>query len=143
MTEKISTGLRQEIASRANDCCEYCHSQTKFAMQSFSIEHIIPRSQGGDSTSENLAFSCQGCNNHKYTKTEGRDPVTGKITPLFHPRQDLWNDHFRWNDDFRFIIGVTSTGRATVEALALNRDGLVNLRKVLYAAGEHPPALSD
>jgi len=37
------------------------------------------------------------------------------------------------------IIGLTPTGRATVEVLKLNREGLVNLRQVLYAAGKHPP----
>jgi hypothetical protein len=36
------------------------------------------------------------------------------------------------------IIGRTATGRATVEALHLNRPELVNLRRVLRAAGEHP-----
>jgi hypothetical protein len=33
---------------------------------------------------------------------------------------------------------VTAIGRATVEALQLNRQELVNLRRLLYAAGEHP-----
>jgi 5-methylcytosine-specific restriction endonuclease McrA len=37
------------------------------------------------------------------------------------------------------IIGVTPTGRATVEALRLNRPGLVNMRQVLYGIGKHPP----
>jgi hypothetical protein len=26
-----------------------------------------------------------------------------------------------------------------VEALQLNREGLINMRRVLYAVGEHPP----
>jgi hypothetical protein len=38
------------------------------------------------------------------------------------------------------IIGLTPTGRATIEALHLNRANVVNLRRVLYALGEHPPA---
>jgi hypothetical protein len=37
------------------------------------------------------------------------------------------------------IVGLTPTGRATIEALKLNREPLVNLRRLLYAAGEHPP----
>jgi len=45
-----------------------------------------------------------------------------------------------WNEDFTLIIGLTPTGRATVETLQLNREGLVNLRRLLYAMGEHPPA---
>lgn len=50
-----------------------------------------------------------------------------------------WADHFVWNEDFSLIIGITPIGRATVETLQLNREGLVNLRKVLYPIGEHPP----
>ena len=34
-------------------------------MQSFSVEHIIPRGRDGDSSRGNLALSCQGCDNHK------------------------------------------------------------------------------
>ena len=37
------------------------------------------------------------------------------------------------------IVGRTMAGRATVEALHLNRPELINLRRVLYAVGEHPP----
>lgn len=37
------------------------------------------------------------------------------------------------------IIGLTPTGRATVEALRLNRPEVVNLRRLLFAHGEHPP----
>jgi hypothetical protein len=46
---------------------------------------------------------------------------------LFHPRQQRWQDYFNWNERFELIIGVTATGRATVEALQLNRQELVNL----------------
>jgi len=58
---------------------------------------------------------------------------------LFHPREQSWDEHFAWNEDFTLILGLTPTGRATIEALHLNRSGLVNLRRVLYAIGEHPP----
>ena len=87
----------------------------------------------------NLALACQGCNNHKYTKTEASDPVSGAMAPLFHPRRQRWRDHFTWDNTYTVIIGLTPTGRATVETLQLNRAGLVNLRRVLYAMGEHPP----
>ncbi len=89
---------------------------------------------------ENLALSCQGCNNHKYNKTEGRDNISGTIASLYNPRQQKWHEHFAWNEDFTLVIGLTPTGRTTVETLQLNRNGVVNLRRVLYAMGEHPPA---
>jgi len=140
---RITARQKKAIVERAHGCCEYCRSQARFAMQPFSVEHIIPQSQGGQTKLDNLALSCQGCNNHKYTKTEGRDPVSGDIVPLFHARRQRWRDHFVWNDDFTLIIGLTPTGRATVEALRLNREGLVNLRRVLYAVAEHPPAETE
>jgi 5-methylcytosine-specific restriction endonuclease McrA len=31
-------------------------------MQSFSVEHIVPISQGGNDMLDNLALACQGCN---------------------------------------------------------------------------------
>ena len=138
----VTAQQKQAAVDRAQGCCEYCRSQARFATQPFSVEHSKPRSQGGKTTLDNLALACQGCNNHKYTKTEGRDPVSGDIVPLYHPRQQRWYDHFTWNDDFTLIIGLTPTGRATVEALQLNREGIINLRRILYAMGEHPPAES-
>jgi hypothetical protein len=108
-------------------------------MQPLSIEHILPRSQQGETVLDNLALACPGCNNHKYNKTHGTDPVTGELVALYHPRKQRWRKHFAWNDDRTLIIGLTPTGRATVETLHLNREGLVNLRRVLYAVGEHPP----
>jgi hypothetical protein len=88
---------------------------------------------------DNLAFACQGCNNRKYTNTEAVDPVTQAIVPLFHPRRNGWSEHFAWSDDYSLILGLTPIGRATVEKLQLNRAGLVNLRRILAEAGEHPP----
>ncbi|MBW4493205.1 MAG: HNH endonuclease [Oscillatoria princeps RMCB-10] len=136
---RVTEQQKKAVGERAKGCCEYCRSQARFAIQPFSVEHIIPKSKGGETALDNLALSCQGCNNHKYNKTEGRDLVSGNIVPLYHPRQQQWSDHFAWNDDFTLIVGLTATGRATVEALQLNREGVVNLRTVLYGIGEHPP----
>jgi hypothetical protein len=132
--------LREEVRSRARGCCEYCRSQERFATHAFSVEHILPLQAGGGDDQANLALACQGCNNHKYTKTESLDPATGTLVPLFHPRRQRWNEHFVWSYDFARILGLTPTGRATVETLRLNREGLVNLRAVLFELGEHPPS---
>lgn len=141
--KRVTAEQKQAVLERARGCCEYCKSQARFATQPFSIEHIIPRHLGGETTLDNLALACQGCNNHKYTKAEARDPVSDKVVLLYRPRQQRWHDHFAWNDDFTLVIGLTPTGRATSKALQLNREELVNLRRVLYAMGEHPPAEGD
>src|SRR5215470_13745316 len=130
--------LRLTVEQRAKGRCEYCQSPAKYSTQRFSLEHIIPRSQGGAMSLDNLALACQGCNNHKYNKVQSSDPVTNQPVELFHPRTQRWQDHFTWDARFGLIIGLTATGRATVEALQLNRPELINLRKLLYAAGEHP-----
>lgn len=103
------------------------------------MEHIVPRDKGGTSETNNLALSCQGCNNHKHTMTEAPDPATGDLAPLFHPRWQRWSDHFAWSDDYTFVLGLTAIGRATIERLQLNREEVVRFRRVLYAVGEHPP----
>jgi hypothetical protein len=138
MTNYINASLRDEVMRRANNCCEYCLSQERFSVQRFSIEHIIPLSKGGSHHLDNLAYACQGCNNHKYNKTQAVDPVNDNIVLLYNPRSQVWTRHFAWNESFELIIGLTPFGRATVDALQLNRSGLVNLRQVLYRMGEHP-----
>ena len=110
MSDYLSKALRTTVATRANGCCEYCRSQARFATQSFAIDHI-----------------------------DAPDPVSRQQVALYHPRQQVWDEHFAWSKDFLLIIGITAVGRATVEALRLNREPLVNLRRALYGIGEHPP----
>lgn len=135
----IPTALKQFVFERGKGCCEYCQSQVKFAIDPFVVEHIIPLSQAGTSSAENLALACQGCNNYKYTKTEGIDPVDRQPAPLYNPRTMNWSEHFAWSEDSLTLIGMTAIGRATVETLRLNRSGVVNLRQLLHATGQHPP----
>lgn len=130
--------LRKLVAGRARSCCEYCLSQEQISSQPFALEHIIPRDLGGESTLENLAYSCQGCNNHKYNKTVAADPGSGELVPIYNPRIHIWLDHFEWRDDFTQVEGTTAIGRATVVALHLNRPGLVNQRRLLRQVGQHP-----
>jgi len=136
----VSKALKSLIEKRANRCCEYCRNQRAFASHSFHFEHIIPKSNGGKTVAENMAYACGGCNNHKYTKTLAIDSFSKKMVPLFNPRKQNWSEHFIWNEDHSLIIGTTPTGRATLDTLKLNREGLPNLRKVLKAAGKHPPS---
>jgi hypothetical protein len=67
------------------------------------------------------------------------DPLSSSEVTLFHPRQDDWRSHFAWGNGGLEIIGLTTTGRATVYELQLNRKNLVNLRALLLLADLHPP----
>ncbi len=143
MTDRPAADIRRSVLERARHCCEYCLTQAAYSSDPLSAEHIRPRSAGGSDEVDNLAASCQGCNNFKFTSTTAIDPVTGETVPLFHPRVQNWTDHFAWSGNCEIVIGLTPVGRATVERLKLNRPGVVNLRLVLTAIGRHPPARPD
>lgn len=135
----MNESLKKAVRKRAKFCCEYCLAQAEFSADNFSIEHIFPLSKGGTSTLQNLALSCQSCNNHKFTATHAFDPLTASTATLYNPRTDIWTQHFKWDDDCSEIVGLSPTGRATVIRLHLNRKGLINFRRVLAQAGLHPP----
>lgn len=141
MPNKPRLGSLQKIRvkERARYCCEYCLSQEDYSPDTFSVEHIIPLVKGGANRLENVANACQGCNNHKFVSTEAIDPLTGELVPLYHPRQQEWDTHFAWNEDYTRLVPLTPTGRATVIKLELNRKGVVNLRRLLREKGLHPP----
>jgi len=60
---------------------------------------------------------------------------------LFHPRQQHWHEHFAWSEDGTQIIGLTSCGRATIEALQLNHSLIVATRTIWVQTGYHPSGL--
>lgn len=137
--QHIAAKVRRLVAERARHRCEYCGAQARYSAESLTIDHIVPRVLSRPSTAINLALACRGCNQHKALKTAATDPLTDLAAPLFHPREQRWEDHFAWSHDFSLVVGLTPTGRATELALQLNRPGLINLRRVLYSIGEHPP----
>jgi HNH endonuclease len=137
---RLTHQQRQFIQQRDRSCCQYCISQARYSSDPLSIEHTIPGSKGGTNDFTNLAVSCQGCNNLKYNHTDGIDPITGELAPLYHPQKDNWFEHFTWSQDFSQILGLTPTGRATITRLQLNREDVVNLRQALVLINQHPPA---
>ena len=134
----ITVKERKLIIQRAQRRCEYCKCPMDVSTQSFAFDHIDPVSAGGETDLDNLAFTCGGCNNHKHKKVSALDPISQITIPLYNPRQQDWHDHFSWNEDFSEVVGQTATGRATVEALKLNRLGVINIRKLLRLVGRHP-----
>jgi hypothetical protein len=136
-----SAQQRRDVARRAGRCCEYCLCPEAYGLQSFECEHIVPLSHGGTSQLENLAWACGGCNRFKAARTHATDPESGESVILYHPRRHRWGDHFVWGADFSTLFGLTAIGRATIEALRLNRPGVVNLRQLLLLVQKHPPSM--
>ena len=99
----------------------------------FQIDHIIAEKHGGKTVENNLALACPHCNRFKGPNIAGIDPASREAIRLFHPRQDIWSEHFRLEG--ALIIGRTPIGRATVQVLAMNADDLLLVRAELLQEG--------
>jgi len=132
----ISAALRNGVTVRAQGRCEYCRIPTRGQVAWFPIDHIIPRSAGGETVSANLALACPRCNGHKWAFETGWDPQSGHEEPIFNPRSHSWTDHFEWAADGSLrILGKTSVGRATVQRLNMNEATVLGIRRVLVDLG--------
>lgn len=136
----MTEALRAQVRERARRRCEYCLYPDLIRSGPFAVEHIWPKSDGGSDNFDNLAWSCDHCNGHKAAATQATDPVTGSLAPLYNPRHDSWGDHFLWGEDQVTMIGKTPTGRATVTRLQLNRESVLEARRLTMLWGLHPPA---
>jgi HNH endonuclease len=135
----VSETTRQQVRERAGNRCEYCLSHQYYTMGRLQIDHIQPIVKGGLDDLDNLGLACELCNQSKWKQTEAIDPETQLIVPLFHPRLQMWQDHFEWIADGTRILGLTPEGRATVGALKLNNPLAVRVRSNWVQAGWHPP----
>jgi hypothetical protein len=139
MSVYVPVALRKQVIDRAQGIFAYCSNPEELMGVIFEIEHIIPRSAGGETSSENLCLSCPACNRYKGTRLTAKDPVSGNEIPLFHPLKQDWNEHFTWSDNGTQILGLTPIGRATIKAFRMNRPMIVRLRGYWVALNLYPP----
>jgi hypothetical protein len=134
----IGQALRRLVVERAGGRCEYCRTAQAIVVE-MEVDHIVPESAGGATDPDNLCLTCVACNGFKLAHQTGSDPETGEDTPLFHPRSQRWDEHFGWSEGGTRILGLTPTGRATVARLRMNRERVVEARRLWIEAGWHPP----
>ena len=134
MDDAVVIAVRQRTAQR----CEYCHLPADCSEAPFQIDHIIARKHSGPTAAGNLALTCFYCNSYKGPNIAGIDPRSGKIVRLFHPRRDRWHEHFRVERESGTILGLTSTGRATVAILQMNRPIQLAARRQWMLLGLFP-----
>ena len=130
----MDAGTRRLVRERAGERCEYCKLHQRRSDLLHHIEHVVAKQHGGLDDAHNLALACHRCNLHKGPNLTGVDPVTGEVVPLFHPRRDRWVDHFAFRD--AHIEGLSASGRATIQVLAMNDARRLELRRELLALGE-------
>ena len=121
-----SDPLRDAVVERASNCCEYCQLPAQLQVGGFEVDHILPRSRGGQTDLANVALACPHCNARKWAYIDGNDPVSGQAIALFNPRTG--------QRPFE-IEGITAHGRVTVVRLQMNHPDLVSIRRLLAELG--------
>lgn len=58
---------RKALVKRDKSTCQYCG--TKLTASQITIDHVLPRAQGGITSFVNCVVACQFCNNKKAAKT--------------------------------------------------------------------------
>jgi 5-methylcytosine-specific restriction endonuclease McrA len=105
---------RRNVFARDGNLCQYCGQG--FPTSELSLDHVVPRSQGGLTTWENIVCACVACNVRKGGRTPHearmhliRDPVKPKRSPLLaiklgNPKYASWKsfvDRAYWTVDLR------------------------------------------
>ncbi len=75
---------RLNIFLRDNNTCQYCGD--RFSRVDLNLDHVLPRSQGGISTWENVVCSCIDCNRRK----GGRTPAQARMKLIRKPMKPHW-----------------------------------------------------
>ena len=80
---------RRNIFARDNNQCQYCGK--RFPTSELSLDHVVPRSQGGENSWENIVCACIDCNVRKGGRTPKqahlslvRKPEKPKRSPLLN-----------------------------------------------------------
>jgi 5-methylcytosine-specific restriction endonuclease McrA len=80
---------RLNIYARDHDTCQYCARQ--LPRSELNLDHVVPRSQGGKTSWENVVCSCVPCN----LKKGGRTPAQAGMKLLKVPTRPRWTPFFR------------------------------------------------
>lgn len=103
---------RRNVLARDGHLCQYCGRH--FPTHLLSIDHVVPRSRGGETTWENVVCACLACNVKKggHTPHEARmkltkTPVRPKRNPLLlmklsNPKYESWR---LWLDSVYWDVG--------------------------------------
>jgi hypothetical protein len=75
---------RRSIFKRDDYTCQYCGKRAPedLSCEELTLDHVIPKSQGGKMVFENVLLACTKCNRKK----DARTPAEAHMTPLSIPR---------------------------------------------------------
>lgn len=86
--EEAVTFSRRNLFKRDHSTCQYCGGRP--GSSELTIDHVIPRAQGGVSTWENCVLACVTCNSRKANRTPEQARMKLRKTPL----RPAWKPHY-------------------------------------------------
>ena len=86
------TFSRRNIFKRDHFTCQYCGVQP--GSEELTLDHVVPRSQGGESRWDNCVLACLECNKRKADRTPQQAGMRLKHKPV----QPKWNPLYALHD---------------------------------------------
>ncbi|MEL6554964.1 MAG: HNH endonuclease signature motif containing protein [Cyanobacteria bacterium J06621_11] len=118
------------VSKRAGYRCEYCRAPEIVFNFPFEVEHIIPIARKGKTDESNLALACRSCNLRKGIRIGGNITASPHEIQFFHPRKQIWSEHFKVDVESGQIVGETLIGKVTVQYLSMNASAQIAARKI-------------
>lgn len=117
--------FKEELFQEFDGKCCYCGVKA-YSPKMVDIEHFKPKSLYPDLANdyENLLITCRECNIYKgpyFPLNDNGEPL------LLNPRKDNFSEHIKICEN-GYLEGLTERGKATIDTLKLNREGLVEQR---------------
>lgn len=111
--KKVVKFSRINVLTRDGFACQYCGEPKP--MRELNYDHVVPRSQGGKTTWENIVAACYRCNARKGSRTPEQAgmrlltrPVKPKSLPIAHLRieslreiPECWRSWLYWNVELK------------------------------------------
>ncbi len=96
------TFSRRNIFKRDKFTCQYCGAQPR--SDELTIDHVLPRAQGGDSSWENCVLACVACNHRKADRTPAQAKMRLRKVPVRPSWNPAYSRHTRRVDSWRKFI---------------------------------------
>lgn len=97
---------RRAIHKRDDYTCQYCGKKapTQIPVEELTIDHVVPKAQGGKTEWENVALACVNCNRIKDNKTPAQAKMPLKTRPRM-PEYDILQGRLIRCDSWQHFLG--------------------------------------
>jgi 5-methylcytosine-specific restriction endonuclease McrA len=96
---------KSAVFSRDNWQCQYCRAD--LYRSNMTIDHVFPRSRGGETSWKNCVASCKNCNRRKANKTPSEAEMPLLKVPVEPTPVHFWSMNkcsASWHEDWAIFI---------------------------------------